>query len=325
MPVYNGEKYLAEAIDSILGQSFMDFEFIVVNDGSTDATASLLADYTDPRLKVVHNDGNKGVSYSLNRGLDLAKGKYIARMDADDIALPHRLQVQYDFMESHPDVGICGSDIEVFGGGIAGRKREYFPVSDLEIRARVFTQLPFAHPTVMICKDILDRFHLRYPSFKVEDYALWVELLKHTKGWNIPQVLLYYRICKLSATAQFNVIPEVFYKDILTIQSTQFAEYAFFVDAEAGFIYACFTNSPSPLCPLRADEQVILGETIVALLKAVSEHDKSLSLALRTALSKLCFYRFFKLHKIPSNRVLRKLYIKGFWNYYKQSLTHKYS
>jgi len=109
MPVYNGEKYLNEAIDSILGQTFKDFKFLIINDGSTDGTADILKSYKDSRIKVTNNEKNIGLTKSLNKGLKMAKSEYIARMDADDISLPTRLQKQVEFMDSHPKVGVCGT------------------------------------------------------------------------------------------------------------------------------------------------------------------------------------------------------------------------
>ena len=109
MPAYNAEKYITEAIDSILFQTFKDFEFIIINDASTDSTKDIIESYKDPRIKLVNNEQNKGVAKSLNIGISVACGKYIARMDADDIALPERFQKQFDFMEQHPNIDVCGS------------------------------------------------------------------------------------------------------------------------------------------------------------------------------------------------------------------------
>ena len=109
MSVYNGEKHLREAIDSILNQTFGDFEFLIINDGSTDRTADILQSYQDSRIKIIHNEKNIGLTKSLNKGLKLAKGEYLARMDADDISYPNRLEVQYEYMEKNPNVGIVGS------------------------------------------------------------------------------------------------------------------------------------------------------------------------------------------------------------------------
>jgi len=109
MPVYNGERYLNEAVDSILGQTFTDFEFLIIDDASTDKTPEILRSYDDPRIRVVTNEENLGLSKSLNKGLALARGEFIARMDADDVSYPYRLQVQHEFMTQHPGAGVIGS------------------------------------------------------------------------------------------------------------------------------------------------------------------------------------------------------------------------
>jgi glycosyltransferase involved in cell wall biosynthesis len=109
MPVYNGKEYLALAVESILRQTFADFEFIIINDGSTDNSADIAASYEDPRIKLLHNDKNLGLIPSFNRGLENSRGEYIARMDADDIAFPDRFKKQVAFLDDHPDIALCGS------------------------------------------------------------------------------------------------------------------------------------------------------------------------------------------------------------------------
>ena len=118
MPAYNAEKYIREAIDSILAQTYTDFEFIIIDDASTDATASIVESYSDERIRFFRNEHNMGVANTLNRGLDLAVGEYIARMDSDDISLPERFAKQVEFMDTHTDVIVCGSNAIVFGDGI---------------------------------------------------------------------------------------------------------------------------------------------------------------------------------------------------------------
>ena len=115
MPAYNAEKYINEAIDSILAQTFTDFEFIIIDDGSTDSTCAIVESYSDSRIRFFKNEHNLGVAATLNRGLDLARGEYIARMDADDISLPTRFEKQAAYMDSHPDVVVCGTGVECFG------------------------------------------------------------------------------------------------------------------------------------------------------------------------------------------------------------------
>lgn len=193
MSVYNGEAHLAEAIDSILGQVCQDFELLVFEDGSRDRSQDMLQSYRHPRLRVVSNETNIGLSATLNRGLSQIESKYIARMDADDIADPHRLQRQFEFMESHPEVGICGTWVRYFGR----EKRTWRPpVSDTGIRAKMLFDSPFAHPSVMIRRSVLVDNHLTYSerSRYCQDYRLWTDCAPFCQFHNIPDILLRYRV-----------------------------------------------------------------------------------------------------------------------------------
>lgn len=194
LSVYNGEKYLKTAIDSILSQSFKNFEFLIINDGSSDNTEGVIKSYSDSRISYIRNESNLKLIASLNKGLSLAKGKYIARMDADDISIEDRLEKQVSFLENNSEIGICGSYIEVFGPGISTYTRKY-PLEDVDIRLEAIMRSPFAHPTVMIRKKILDKYNLQYSKeyLLLEDYKLWTDLLNYTQGMNLPEVLLKYR------------------------------------------------------------------------------------------------------------------------------------
>ncbi len=202
MPVYNGEKYLTEAIPSILSQTFKDFEFLIIDDGSTDKSAEIILSLKDPRIKYIANEKNMGLPYSLNRGLDLAKGKYIARMDADDIALPKRLQKQAGFMDTHPDIAVLGTWTRTFGGDRAESVHKYFAKDD-DIRASLLFNTSLAHPTVMLRKSTLDAYQLQYDAsyrYFEEDYDLWVRMSKKNQLANLPEVLLKYRLHNKSVT-----------------------------------------------------------------------------------------------------------------------------
>ncbi|HAF61981.1 MAG TPA: glycosyl transferase group 2 family protein [Anaerolineaceae bacterium] len=192
MAVYNGEKYLNESINSILNQTYQDFEFLTINDASVDKTLEILCEYKDPRIKVVTNEQNIGLAKSLNRGLALAKGEYICRMDADDVSLPARLEKQISFLERNKDFGLCGSWIRNFGDKSYVDK---LPVSHEEIISQLFFGYAIAHPSVVIRTDILKEINgynedLRY----AQDYELWSRLMKITKLKNLPVVLVKRRI-----------------------------------------------------------------------------------------------------------------------------------
>ena len=193
MSAYNAEKFIKEAIDSILSQTFPDFEFIIINDTSTDSTGSIIESYRDPRILLINNEKNMGLTKSLNIGLNKARGTYIVRMDADDISFPQRFQKQFDFMEQNPDVDVCGSWYEFFGGKTGIVKH---PLSSEKIKATLFFYNCIAHPTVMIRKESFEKYNIRYDEefFYAQDYELWCREIDRLNFANIPEVLLKYRV-----------------------------------------------------------------------------------------------------------------------------------
>lgn len=205
MSVYNTEKYIKDAIDSTLNQTFKDFEFIIINDGSTDNTVGIINSYTDPRIKLI--DSKHDFINSLNIGISAAKGKYIARMDADDIMTPERLQIQYDFMEANPLIDICGGGMTTFGNDY----RITQPVeSHEEIILFVLKGNPIANPTVMMKTSLRKLFSSINNTYEMyskeyayaEDYNLWVDLIiKGCRLVNIPQIILKYRVSESQVTS----------------------------------------------------------------------------------------------------------------------------
>jgi len=193
MPVYNGESYLREAIESILEQTYTDFEFLIINDGSTDKSVEIVRSYKDSRIRLVQNENNIGLINTLNKGIDLSTGQYIARMDCDDISLPARIEKQVLFMENHPDVGVCGTWAETIGN--ANRNVYKYPTGPQKIQSQLLFDSPLAHPSVMMRKTLLDKFDLRYPKeYFTEDWYFWQMCSFHFPIGNIPEVLLEYRI-----------------------------------------------------------------------------------------------------------------------------------
>lgn len=201
MPAYNAAKYLREAIDSILAQTFTDFEFIIINDGSTDDTRRIIMSYDDPRIIYLENEQNSGICVTLNRGLDIARGRYIARMDADDISLPERFAIQLEFLKKHPKIGIVGTDLEVFGEGIISYIFNQVYDSNGCAAGLLFNSC-FAHPTVMWRKEISKEHNLKYEDDYrgLEDYRLWWRFASVTRLANIPKPLLRYRKHKAQET-----------------------------------------------------------------------------------------------------------------------------
>ena len=189
MPVYNGERYLRQAMDSILSQTFRDFEFLIIDDGCTDKSVEIINSYADPRICLVHNETNLGLTAVFNRGLDLARGEYIARMDCDDISLPSRLEIQVNFMESYPEVGLCGT--WTITDNIVGK----YPKTHQECLTYKFFNSPFAHPTVMLRRNLVEKHNLKYShEYPIcDDFELWRRCMQVTKVENICIPLLYYR------------------------------------------------------------------------------------------------------------------------------------
>jgi len=194
MPVYNGQEYLRPALESILSQTFRDFEFLILNDGSTDDSVGIIESYQDPRIRLVHNSGNVGLVATLNRGLELARGPYIARMDCDDISHPTRLARQALYLSTHPAVGVVGSWMEFFGDLPARTMR--YPVRPARVRVELLFRCSLAHPSVMFRRESFRHHHLQYdPGFPhAEDWALWSACSHLFPIANIPEVLLRYRV-----------------------------------------------------------------------------------------------------------------------------------
>ena len=205
MPVYNGEEHLREAIESILGQTYRDFEFLIIDDGSTDRSAEVIGAYRDPRIRLVQNETNLGLIATLNRGLALSTGEFICRMDQDDISLPERITRQVTFMESHPEIAVCGAWFRKFG---AGRSKVVRWQTDPDgIRCGLLFDAMVGHPTVMLRRDFLRKFDLQYdPAYKnAEDFALWVRVAEHGDLANLDEVLLNYRVHPAQITQSASV------------------------------------------------------------------------------------------------------------------------
>lgn len=191
MPAYNSAEFIAEAIESILNQTFKDFEFIIINDGSGDSTWDIIQKYArqDNRIRAYSRCQNKGIVYTANEGFALSKGEYIARMDSDDISLPERLEKQVKYLDSHPDIGLLGAWTQYFPG---------FPISKRPEHIDLFYLLkdcPVDQPVAMIRKSVIDKYNLRYDEdyLACEDQELWFRLIKVSKIANLQELLLMHR------------------------------------------------------------------------------------------------------------------------------------
>ncbi|MEO5998830.1 MAG: glycosyltransferase [Chitinophagaceae bacterium] len=201
MPAYNTEKYIAEAIDSVLHQSFPYFELLIINDGSTDKTEKVIRSFTDPRIVLI-NQSNGGVAKALNRGLQYARAKYIVRFDADDICYPERLQIQYNFMEANPGYILAGSDAEYIDKN--GEYIFFYQCSahmDEEIRKLPVRYCPFLHVAVIFKKnEVQELGGYNENAHTFEDHLLWSLLIKKGKVCNLPRSLVKVRFNPESVT-----------------------------------------------------------------------------------------------------------------------------
>lgn len=204
LPVYNGERYLPEAVESILSQTFSNFEFIIINDGSTDNTGPILDQYQqqDARIKLC-TQANQGLIASLNTGCSMSRGRYIARMDADDISLPERFERQVEFMEEHKDIGILGSRVDFIDADGKYQKTWQLPLRPAVVRWSLLFGCVVAHPSVLMRNEVIAELgYYRMQALHIEDYDLWTRALAITNIANLPEVLVKRRTWNKNVTSQ---------------------------------------------------------------------------------------------------------------------------
>jgi glycosyltransferase involved in cell wall biosynthesis len=216
IPVYNGEKYLSYAVESILNQTFNDFELLIINDGSTDHSLEIIQSYRDQRIRIVDNKENLGLVRTRNKGLSEARGQYIAFLDCDDIANPNRLKEQVDFLDKHIGFGMVGSWVEVINeqNCLTGEKWKHEIDSD-KISSILLFENCFTQSSIMLKKAILFQtlYEESYPV--AEDYDLWVRLISITKASNIPNFLVQYRRYFASTSQVKKVLMETCVRKII--------------------------------------------------------------------------------------------------------------
>lgn len=218
MPVYNSKDYIRESIESIINQTYPNWELIIVNEfGSNDGTEEIIKEYLkkDNRIILIQNAKKEGIAESLNIGLRQAKGDYIARMDADDISLPKRLEKQIEYLEEHKEIGLCGITPEYFGSQHIDWELE---TDKEQIRHNIFFYTPCVHPTIMFRREILDKYKIFYnKDFKAtEDYDFFSRVLKVTNISNIKDKTLFkYRMSEFNATNRNNDIGIKLYSEVM--------------------------------------------------------------------------------------------------------------
>jgi glycosyltransferase involved in cell wall biosynthesis len=202
MPVWNGEKFLAAAVDSLLAQTFSDFELLVIDDGSTDRTLEILHAYADPRLRVLRQN-HAGIVVALNYGLSQARADWIARQDADDLSLPHRLERQWQAVNHHPRAVLCHTAVSCFGEGSRGGSEARQPRSRSFMALRLCYQCPIVHSSVLFKKDAALAVGGYLPEERhAEDYSLWGRLLEQGEFICLTERLVQFRLHSQSVSRQ---------------------------------------------------------------------------------------------------------------------------
>jgi glycosyltransferase involved in cell wall biosynthesis len=267
MAVYNVAPYVRESIDSILNQTFADFEFLIYNDGSKDDTAAVINTYTDPRIVFVDSKVNRSVSPNLNEGLARAKGRYIVRMDGDDIAYPERIARQVAFMEAHPEIGLCGSAVRYIG---ASNTVVQPPETDAFIQQTLWFQNAFFQPSVIIRASVLHANNLQYNTDYelAEDYKLWSDMSFVTKLHNLSEVLLDYRIHPHQISRRRSLGQQ---KISLQIRREQMQRWHIELSAQQQAVFELLTNSEtwSDLTLANYRQLVALLDDLLAIARQV--------------------------------------------------------
>ncbi len=242
MPVYNGALYLKQSIESILEQTISNFEFIIINDCSTDNSLDIINAYAkvDPRIKVFSNSSNLGLVRTLNYGIELCNGEYIARMDADDISMPDRLQKQVAYLKSNTDIVACGTAIEIIDGDGIVKKKIIHPVHPDDLKSRLFFYTAVQHPSVMIRSNVLNEFLYSSNFTKTEDYELWNRIVFLHNMANLEDFLLKYRVHGLNVS----VVSSIEQKDqIKLVQSSLLKRLNFPVETDMELHFASVTET----------------------------------------------------------------------------------
>lgn len=205
LPVYNGEKYIQETMESVLGQSCGDFECVVIDDGSTDNTLKLLQGFVDPRIRIIHAN-HEGIVKALNLGLKKSQGEYVVRIDADDICAKERFEKLLNYMEANPSAAVCGSWAKKINqnGEVVGTLH-YPPVEDKAIKKYSLLHNPFIHPSIIFRKDVVVKVGMYKAFTHTEDYELWTRVLREGEGHNIPEELISYRVHENQITRKGNL------------------------------------------------------------------------------------------------------------------------
>jgi glycosyltransferase involved in cell wall biosynthesis len=221
LPVYNAEKFLKKSVRSVTAQSYKNLEIIIINDCSTDNSGLILEQLQkkDARIIILSNETNSGISKTLNKGIEKSNGKYIARMDADDICFNDRIEKQVSFLEENKSIAICGCSFIKIDENGKTVGRVIYPTDDIVLKAELFFYCPFAHPAMMMRRTVLNETGLYQDYAPAEDYELWLRIAEKFQVANLADNLVYYRTHSSNSTVvlknkMFNALNNVVCKHI---------------------------------------------------------------------------------------------------------------
>lgn len=286
MPVYNVEKYIHASIESLLNQTFKNFELIIINDGSHDDTDKIIRSFEDDRINYVINPENKGLIYSLNVGLSMATGEYVARMDGDDICVLNRLEKQAKFLSENKNIMILGTAIQTFRKKLNDGKVYQNPSCYEEIKAKAFFDTVFSHPTVMFRRELVDlgyRYDHKY--LHSEDSELWCRIISKYCGHNLGDILVHYRIHEKS-------VSNVHRSSQLAISTKAKAKYLQNLDIELNEfeLYAFGTLSKNTKLKGNYDENKRTLLTALQILNIIIKSNKVVGFVSQKSLRYYCLY-----------------------------------
>jgi glycosyltransferase involved in cell wall biosynthesis len=328
MPVYNASKYLSEAINSILNQTYDSFELIILNDNSTDDSLKIIKKHQelDKRILVIDKEKNVGPAKLRNEGFDIAKGEYIALMDADDISLPRRFEKQLDLFIKKPEIGVCGTWFELFGENIETQIIKHYEFHNT-LKIEFLIDNYIGNPTVMIRSSILNNHRFKNEFVPMEDYDLWSKLICETQFYNIQEVLVNYRWHETNISHTKKVNLEQIHKTIRNNQLLEFELNKNHIENEFYFESISFSGRKKPDDVLKI---INAGEYLINKNRILKKFDTRLfeskiKKVLSKNIEKSTYYNLNFFRKIEKTEYFKnlkwskraKITIKSYWNWYK--------
>ena len=324
IPVYNSRRYVSEAIESILSQSFTDFELVLIDDASTDGSLDVLRSFEVPRVRVEPNEVNLGLAGSHNRGIDLARGQYLAMLDHDDCSYPERLATQVAFLDRHPDHALVGGWSEIMDEqGRTLKKRKRYPVSSEAIRVGLLFGCALFHPSIMARRDIMQRYRYCERFSISDDFDLFVRLARSFELGNVPEVLVRHRRHDASTSNRKAHLKEgenvAIFADQMSDLGVSYTE----DDLKRHYILGQMgTLGFTPDLDYLDWAESWLGRLRAANERALRYPEPELSRVLRQTWLKVCWHASARIGWASWKRCLRSPLTKGAWSSIGEHLVH---